>query len=574
MAKKFLTAIDLNKNELQNVAIQSLSSDPSSPVAGQIYYNTTDKLLKQYNGTAWKSYTQSGLIVNADIASNAAIDATKISGTAVTQADTGTVTNTMLAGSIANSKLSNSTITFGATSQALGSTISNIAGVTINSTTIPSSKTLVVTTDTVTTLAAPTSDFSVNSNKITNLATPTADNDAANKKYVDDSVAGLTWKTAVNLLTASNIALTGSTGSLTIDGHTALTATHNGYRLLLTGQSTSSDNGIYSYADAGSGYTLTRASDANVYTELIHATVFVEEGTSYGKTTWTQANGYITSFASQNWVQFGGGETVTAGAGLTKTGTTIDVVGTSNRITVNADSIDISSSYAGQNTITTLGTVATGTWNGTTVDVAHGGTGATTLTGFVVGNGTSALTTQSKIALGSDISGTLPVANGGTGSTTAGGARTNLGLVIGTDVQAYNSTLAAVAGGTYTGDNDIVTVGTITTGTWNGTQIAVANGGTGATSAAGAKTNLGFTTKYTATNSAITVSSSIATWSIPASTHGLGATGALIVQMKEVSTGALVEADIVISESTGDITITWNSASNVTSGTYRITVIG
>lgn len=75
--------------------------------------------------------------------------------------------------------------------------------------------------------------------------------------------------------------------------------------------------------------------------------------------------------------------------------------------------------------------------------------------------------------------------------TSAATARTTLGVVIGTDVQAYNATLAAVAGGTYTGDNDIVTVGTITSGTWTGTAIAVANGGTGATTAGNARTNLG-----------------------------------------------------------------------------------
>ena len=52
---KYLTNLDLNKNELQNVVIQTLATAPSSGKLGQIYYNSTDKVLYQHDGTAWKA---------------------------------------------------------------------------------------------------------------------------------------------------------------------------------------------------------------------------------------------------------------------------------------------------------------------------------------------------------------------------------------------------------------------------------------------------------------------------------------------------------------------------------------
>lgn len=52
---KVLTNLDLNKNELQNVVIQTLATAPETGKLGQIYYNSTDKVLYQHDGTAWKA---------------------------------------------------------------------------------------------------------------------------------------------------------------------------------------------------------------------------------------------------------------------------------------------------------------------------------------------------------------------------------------------------------------------------------------------------------------------------------------------------------------------------------------
>jgi hypothetical protein len=172
--------------------------------------------------------------------------------------------------------------------------------------------------------------------------------------------------------------------------------------------------------------------------------VFVEEGTANGDSGWVLSTdgAIVVGTTALAFSQFSGAGQIVAGNGLTKTGNTLNV-GAGTGITANADNIaltgqalalhnlaanglivrtgadtvtnrsvtgtaarvsvsngdgvagnptiDIDATYVGQTSITTLGTVTTGTWNATAITVAKGGTGLTTLTqnGILYGNAAS-----------------------------------------------------------------------------------------------------------------------------------------------------------------------------------------
>lgn len=225
-------------------------------------------------------------------------------------------------------------------------------------------------------ISAPTADVSLASHKLTNVTDPGSPQDAATKNYVDGVATGsVYWKNPVRVLAATNINL--ATPGAAIDGITLT----NGDRVGLAGQSTASQNGIYTFNGAAS--LMTRASDSDTSAEVRSGMAFwVSEGTANADTAWTlTTNDPITlDTTSLVFVQFSGLGQVTAGAGLTKTGNTLDI-GAGSGITVNADNIQISATYAGQTSIITVGTIGTGTWQGTAVAIGFGGTGAATAAG-------------------------------------------------------------------------------------------------------------------------------------------------------------------------------------------------
>ena len=348
------------------------------------------------------------------------------SGTVITTGDTATVTNTMLAGSIANNKLANSSITVNGSSISLGG-----------------SATVTATATNALTLGTGLTGTSYNGSTGVTAAVDTST--IATRAYVDTVAQGLhIHATAKTATTATLATLTGTTvsyagGAITWTGgnaangasfndgttSTANTTEASADRILVKNEGDvgglgASKNGIYYVYGARE---LRRASDGDAASDWLGGDFcFIVSGTLYADTGWVQTEP-ITTLDTDSiiWQQFSGAGVFSA-----------DEI----TLTLSGSQFSIKSTYVGQTSITTLGTIATGTWNATAIGETRGGTNQTTYaTGDLLY--ASATNTLSKLAKPASLTSflqmtsagvpswtsTIPTTNGGTGLTsfTSGG---------------------------------------------------------------------------------------------------------------------------------------------------------
>ncbi|MCW2277723.1 hypothetical protein [Heliophilum fasciatum] len=679
---KFLTNIDLNKNELQNARIQNLSSAPTSPVEGQVYHNTLDHKTYMWNGTAWIDLTASTKVdkINAAMTTSAKVTSsvTKAAGSASTDvfrvesADsqelfsvkqngdtvvggkltingsgitTGTATDLTLSGNLTvqgsttlGDNASQDTTTINGVTKVVskatksagsstadafrvessdaqpllqvrengdtviggvltvnGAGTSTFAGnvsiggkltvadtatatAALNGTDLTLAGNLVVQGDTTlgneaadNTSVQGTLDVSranikydgtanritatelgyidgltsnaqtqlnaklntsdadnantankvvkrdasgnfaagtITATKVTGLSAPSADSDAATKAYVDTLKMGFDYKDSVRVATTTNINLT-TGGMLSIDGITVAA----GDRVLVKNQTTASQNGIYTAA-AGAW---TRSTDANGSSKVTSGMyVFVSEGATNGKTGWvlTTADPITLNTTALSFSQFSGAGTYTAGNGITLTGNLFSVV-----------------SHAG--TAGAVGTVVSG------ADGKLGVSLGTTSTTAAAGDHNHDGRYYTETEMGSTTAGSSGAKKVGTPA---------LSGVTGTDVEAQLSSLKTLI------DDKEPTI----------TSLPITKGGTGATTAAAARTNLGATTKYSANVGDGTAT----TFTV---THNLGTMDVVVTVREAASPYNVVFSDIQIVDN-NSIKLLFAAAPSASQ--YRVNVIG
>lgn len=314
MAQKVLSNLDFGKNEVQNARVQNLASAPSSPVTGQLYYDTVSNLLFFWNGTTWLSGGGG-------------------SGIAATIVDVkGDIIAATAADTVARLPVgADNTLLVAASGQSTGLQWRALVAADIQE--------KIATADL--TDWPRIASLDMNNQKIINQLDPTLPQDSATKAYVDAARTGLDVKASVRAASTANVTVTytATAGTSARGQITAAPNTLDGVtlaandRILLKDQSTGAQNGIWAVTTLGTGANgvWDRATDFDADIEVTSgAYTFVTEGTVNDNSGWmlTTNDPIIIGGASGTalvWVQFTGAGQLTAGTGITKTGNTLAV---------------------------------------------------------------------------------------------------------------------------------------------------------------------------------------------------------------------------------------------------------
>lgn len=581
MAQKFVTNLDMNQNQILNASFEVLATNPSSGnFEGRMIYNSTTDSILVYGNGAWRK------VVNSITAGGSYTDAITISES------NGVVTLTLNLADVDSAGLLSSTfwgLLNGATDAATASTLAKRDS----------------------------------NSQIKVAGTPTDDAHAASKGYVDSAIAGATVSTeAVQDIVGAQIATNGS--------HTGITATY---------QDGDADGAIdlaldSSYSPTFAGLTINGGSIVleGATADAFETTLAVTDPTADRTITFPDASGTVAlngsialgTHTSGNYVA-----DVTAGTGVTVSHTPGEAssaqvsigqaVGTTDSPTFNNLNLGGSVVFEGatadayettlavtdpteDRTITLPDVTGTVITTGNLSSITSVGTlSSLTISGDLTVNGTTTTVNSTTVSLddkhlelGATASPSDASSDGGgiilkgttdhtllwSNSLDAWSSSENFNIVSATGGYFIDGTsvLNASTLGSGVTSSSLTSVGTITTGVWNGTAIAVTYGGTGATSASDARTNLAATSSSGRTTSA-PVLARVASQNCASSTggtstttvvHNFGTTS-VVVEVFEVSSGATVIAEVVRTDTN---TVTVTMLGTISSGDYKIVVTG
>lgn len=543
----FVNNIDLNSNELQNAVIQNLAADPvSGAEEGKVYFNTTAKELRVYNGTVWEAVGLNG--VTADAAEINILDGATLSTAELNFVDgvtsdiqtqingkaplasptfTGTVTiptgasitapSGLVKGDVGLGNVDNTADTAKPVSTAQQTALNlkaDLASPTFTGTVVLPDNTVALGTKTtgdyvatitagtgVSSTAATTGEGTTHSLSI-GQAVGTADNVTFAGVTADAITIGVTAAGEIDT-TSGNLTIDSAGGTVTVDDNLVVTG-----NLTVSGTTTTINTEEFTVDD-----NIIVLNNNVTATPTENAGIEIERGTSTNVVLrWNETD--------DKWQFTNDGATY------------VNIASTADVSAVSVPTLD----SVGDVTITTAADGQFLKWNGSAW-------------------------VNDAIDLGTDTTGNY------VSDVTAG-----TGITV-THTPGEGSSAAVAIASNYAGQNTITTLGTVTTGTWNGTAIAIAYGGTGANSASAARLNLGASVASASATLPQKLSFDIGNNSATSFvlTHSLNTRDVTVQVAEKESPYEVVMADVVLT-SVDTITVTFASAP--TSNQYRAVIIG